>query len=115
VAANQLASDSVPEMKKQEATLHSAKRWITLAALATVAATLAIFVWSPLLLRQRRVDRITLSGRDLGGVITVAQSGQATVRSIGHALEQVAPGGVIEVLDDATYEESIRIADRDRF
>jgi serine/threonine protein kinase len=41
------------------------------------------------------------------GVVTVSQSGQSQLETIGDALSHVQPGETIRVLDDAVYDESL--------
>jgi hypothetical protein len=46
--------------------------------------------------------------------ITVAQSGQGDVRTIGEAVSRAGPGDTVRILDDAVYAEAVRLDDPDR-
>jgi hypothetical protein len=98
-----------------------AQRWPWV--LALVAGTfVALALWLFLIPRNRVPDPPVnvVRGRPQappppavfpGGLITVAKSGRADFETIGQALQAAGPGAKILISDDATYHESIVIAD----
>ena len=47
--------------------------------------------------------------------VTVAADGSADVSSLAEALRRVRPGGVVRVLDDARYDEAVRVDSSERW
>jgi hypothetical protein len=84
---------------------------------------LVVFVWRPWANRGGDEQQASPDSQPaaavaepawLSGTLSVAQTGDAEFRSIVAALRRAGPGATIEVLDDATYNAAISIADAER-
>jgi hypothetical protein len=128
--ANQAASNSVPELPSIVIEPPPARRrwpWILAipaASLVALAGALLLVLRTP----EPQPPRNPVSDTAVKAPtakaatvptnrrsVTVAKSGRGDFETIHQALDAVAPGGSIRVLDNAAYEEPVSIDDRERW